>query len=320
MRTRSRTRLWVAGGFVVAALIALLLLLRGCAPEDVTVIAVGDMACSPTDPDYGDGAGVGDACQAKAVSDLALTAGADVFWGLGDYQYELPSAADYEAAYDPTWGRLRSITRPAVGNQELKVNKANTFYDYFGEQAGPREGYYSYDVGAWHVVVLNTNCTTVQGGCGPESPQAAWLREDLQSSGARCVAAYGHHPRWSNGIAGPDPRIETLFSILSDEGVAIYLSGHESDYERFGPLDGEGRPAVGGTAQFVVGTGGQSLYEPGEGDAPWRTAIATVESEFFQAEDHGFLRLELQPDSYSWSFESLGGEIDDAGTRECPQR
>lgn len=321
MDTRRRTRLLVAGGAIVALIVAVLLLLRGCTPEDVTVIAVGDMACAPDDPAYGDGEGEGGNCKAKAVSDLALTVGADALWGLGDYQYELPSAEDFAAAYDPTWGRLREITWPAVGNQELKVHKANTFYDYFGDRAGPREGYYSYDIGAWHVVVLNTNCITVTGGCGPESPQAAWLREDLAGSDARCIAAYGHHPRWSNGIAGPDPRIGTLFSILADEGVSLYLSGHEADYERFEPLDGSGRPSTTGTSQFVVGTGGQSLYEPKEGDAPWRATVDDpVDSEFFQASDHGFLTLRLMPDSYAWSFTSLTGDIEDTGTRDCVER
>jgi hypothetical protein len=317
---RSRSRAGIVLAVTVAVVVAILLLLRGCTPADVRVLAVGDMACSPTDPLYGDGQGEEGSCQAQAVSDRALTEDVDALWGLGDYQYELPSAADYAAAYDPSWGRLRDITYPAVGNQELKVNKANTFYEYFGERAGPRSGYYSYELGAWHVVVLNTNCTTVEGGCGPESPQAQWLAEDLASTGARCIAAYGHHPRWSNGIAGPDPRIATLFSILADNNVALYLSGHEADYERFAPLDGDGLPDPRGTVQFVVGTGGQSVYEPQEGDAPWRVVIDPVESEVFQAREHGYLLLDLKPDSYSWAFRGLSGDILDEGTETCPER
>ncbi len=315
-----RWRVWAPVAAAVVGVVLLLLLLRGCGPADVTVIAVGDMACSPADPDYGDGEGVDNACRAQELSDEALQVGADALWGLGDYQYELPSAVDYETAYDPSWGRLKEITYPAVGNQELKVNKANTFYEYFGERAGPREGYYSYDIGAWHVVVLNTNCTTVEGGCGPESPQAQWLREDLASNAARCVAAYGHHPRWSNGIAGPDPRIGTLFGILADNQVALYLSGHEADYERFEPLSWEGKPDPTGTAQFVVGTGGQSVYTPTIGDAPWRVKAKPVKNEFFNTEEHGYLVLDLRPESYDWRFVALGGEVLDQGSAQCPPR
>ena len=316
----SRRRWVTTAAAALAVVVAVLLLLRGCGPEDITVIAVGDMACAPTDPAYGQGKGVGDECQAKRVSDAAVKVGARAVLGLGDYQYELPSAADYAEAYDPTWGRLKDITNPAIGNQELKVHKANTFYDYFGERAGPRTGYYSYDLGGWHMVVLNTNCTTVEGGCGPESPQARWLAADLASSGARCVLAYGHHPRWSNGIAGPDNRIETLWSILADNKVALYLSGHEADYERFAPLNAKGRTDPQGTAQFVVGTGGQSLYEPQEGDAAWRTATQSVDGAFFQAADHGFLTLDLRGQSYEWRFVTADGTALDSGSAPCPDR
>ena len=151
-----------------------------------------------------------------------------------------------------------------------KVHKANTFYEYFDGQAGPRSGYYSYDLGAWHMVVLNTNCSSVEGGCGPESQQVAWLSEDLANAGDRCVLAYGHHPRWSNGIAGPEPGIGALFEVLADNHVALYLSGHEAHYERYAPMNGLGRPDPTGTVQMVVGTGGQSVYTPALEDAPWR--------------------------------------------------
>lgn len=318
-RAESR-RVLTYGGALLAIAVVLLLLLRGCDQPPITVIAVGDMACAPNDPLYNDGKGEHDACKAKVVSDAALRVRAHSLWGLGDYQYEVPSAAAYTTAYEPTWGRLRAITRPALGNQEFKVHQANTFYDFFGERAGPRTGYYSYDLGDWHVVVLNTNCSEVTGGCGPESPQVAWLRQDLADTDARCVAAYGHHPRWSNGIAGQDGRVATLFSTLVDGRAALYLSGHEADYERFPPLNGTGQPDPEGTVQFVVGTGGQSLYPPEAGDASWRRVTRNVPSEFFQADHHGFVKFVLGAEGYSWAFMTDTDTVLDSGTATCPTR
>ena len=303
---------------MLGALVVLLALLRGCAPvAAVRAVAAGDMACAPTDPRYADGEGSGLDCRARAVSDLAIGLRPDAVLGLGDYQHEVPSAVDYATAYEPTWGRLREITTPAVGNQELKVHEANTFYDYFGDRAGPRTGYFSYDLGGWHVVVLNTNCTSVVGGCGAQSPQVAWLEEDLAASGGRCVLAYGHHPRWSNGIAGPDQSVTTLFDRLVSHGADLYLSGHEADYERFPRLNGTGKAEPTGVRQFVVGTGGQSVYEPEDGDAPWRAFAPEVPSEVMLTADPGVLALTLRDDGYSWEFHSIDGTVKDAGSDSC---
>lgn len=317
-RTRT-TRILAAAVIVVGLAVLALALLRACAPAPVArVIAVGDMACARVDPAFNDGQGTDDECVALRVSDQALAREPDLLLGLGDYQYEVASAADYAAGYAPSWGRLREITRPALGNQELKVNKASTFYEYFGELAPEPPGYTSYDVGDWHVVVLNTNCTVVPGGCGPESPQLAWLREDLAANAGRCILAYGHHPRWSNGIAGPSPLLDPLFAALAEGRVALYLSGHEADYERFGPLDAAGDADPDGVRQFVVGTGGQSLYQPAEGDAAWRSVAEPVASEFFDATHHGFLELALGDGEYSWQFVTDEGTVTDSGSARCP--
>jgi Calcineurin-like phosphoesterase len=312
-------RRWIARGVIVVGLIVLVLaLVRACAPPPVVrVIAVGDMACAPVDPAFNDGAGAGGECQAQAVSDVAVARQPDLVLGLGDYQYEVASEADWAAAYAPSWGRLREVTRPALGNQELKVHKANSYYAFFDDVAVEQPGYTSYDVGSWHVVVLNTNCTVVEGGCGTESPQVAWLRDDLAANSGRCILAYGHHPRWSNGIAGPDSRIAPLWKTLVDGGATLYLSGHEADYERFPPLDDAHQPDPTGVRQFVVGTGGQSLYEPQEGDAAWRDTFDPVPSEYFDAGNHGFLELGLGDGTYSWRFVTADGPITDSGSASC---
>ena len=314
---RRRSRIGWAVAVVGLAVLALALL-RACAPAPVvTVIAVGDMACNPADPNFNDGRGANGECAAQAVSDEAVARQPDLLLGLGDYQYEVASAGDYAAGYAPTWGRLKEITRPAIGNQELKVNKASTFYGYFGEVAPEQPGYYSYDIGDWHAVVLNTNCTVVEGGCGPDSPQLAWLRQDLADNTGRCIVAYGHHPRWSNGIGGPDNRLDPFYTAMVDGGVTLYLSGHEADYERFPPLDHAHQPDPNGVTQFVVGTGGQVLYEPQEGDAPWRDTFEPIPSEFFDASNHGFLELTLEDGSYAWNFVTAGGETVDSGSAPC---
>jgi hypothetical protein len=298
--------------------VVVLALMQSCAPvAPIHLVAAGNMSCSPDDPAYTSGTGTGITCRQLAVSDLALGLHPDTVLGLGNYQYEVPSAKDYATAYDPTWGRLRAITRPAVGNQELKVHDANTFYTYFAEQAGPPAGYYSYELGGWHVVVIDTNCTSVLGGCGPQSPQVHWLVDDLASNSQQCVLAYGHHPRWSNGIAGPDPAVDSLFSTLAEYGVDLYLSAHDADYERFPRLDGTGHPSPGGTRQFVVGTGGQEVYKPAEGDASWRTAFAPTPDEAFDTVDPGVLSLELRADGYSWKFHTLSHGITDNGADTC---
>jgi hypothetical protein len=314
--TRSRPVAAVVA--LLGVLIVLLALMRGCAPIlAVHAVAAGDMACAPDDPRYAAGQGSGTDCRAMAVSDIAVALKPDIVLGLGDYQHELPSAADYAEAYAPSWGRLQSITTPALGNQELKVHDANTFYDYFGDRAGSRTGYWSYDLGGWHVVVLNTNCTAVVGGCGPQSPQVQWLEADLAASPSQCVLAYGHHPRWSNGIAGPDVTVQTLFTTLDHHGVDLYVSGHEADYERFARLDWKGAPSDTGVRQFVVGTGGQAVYTPSEGDAPWRDYGKPVPSEVLLTADPGLLELTLRADGYSWDFHTLTHGVRDSGSDHC---
>jgi hypothetical protein len=167
------------------------------------------------------------------------------------------------------------------------------------------------------VVVLNTNCTVVEGGCGEESPEVAWLKQDLADNVGRCILVYGHHPRWSNGIAGPDSRISPFYDAMVKGGVSLYLSAHEADYERFAPLNAKHEPDPSGVRQFVIGTGGQSLYQPQEGDAAWRKTFDPIPSEFFSAKQHGFLDLELGKGSYTWKFQAVDGSVPDQGTAPC---
>ena len=313
----------------VAIVVALMLGLRACedpSPTTVRAIAVGDMVCDPADPQFNDGRGTAQGCQHQAVSDAAVALKPDALLGLGDYQFEVPDAASYRDVYGPSWGRLRASTIPALGNQEYKVHDANTFRGYFGDRSGPDAGYWATDLGTWRVIVLNSNCTTVQGGCAEGSPQWRWLDSELSTNPARCTVALWHHPRWSNGIAGADARTEDLVRLMANHGVDIGLSAHEADYERFRPMGGDGRANERGIRTFVVGAGGQAVYEPGEGDAAWRARQTSAGSEHFDGRHNGFLELVLAPDRYEWRFHTVpiggavgepGGSVTDRGSAQC---
>ena len=336
-RGRRRRRLVVAtAGLVVIAAVAAVGATLGRAATTATVVRLvvaGDMACDPHDPDLSpDGAGSpdasrprpgtvgarqasGDPCRHDSVARLAVGLRPDLVLGLGDYQHETQTAAAYRDVYEPSWGRLRDITVPVFGNQEYTVANARTFVDYFGDRVVDERGYWSQEVGSWHLVVLNSNCASV-GGCGDGSAQQQWLETDLAGAHG-CVLAAWHHPRWSNGIGGPNERTGALFRTLYRHGVELVLSGHDADYERFGPLDPDGRRDANGVRQFVVGTGGQARYRPTPADTPWRGKITAPGSEFADYDHHGVLELELRPGRWRWSFHTIDADVVDQGEGSC---
>ncbi|WP_236717970.1 metallophosphoesterase [Actinoplanes sp. TFC3] len=288
----------------------------------VRVAVVGDMACDPADPLFAAG---GAHCRSQAVSDLAVALNPAAFLGLGDFQYELPKADAYKTVYGPSFGRLKSKTIPVFGNQEYKVQDANTFTAYFGDRITEKRGYWSTDVGSWHIVVLNSNCSAVAGGCGAGSPQQTWLAKDLAADGKHCALAAWHHPRWSTGIAGPDPRTADLYQTLYDNKVELVLSGHEADYERFPPLNTAGVRDEHGVRQFVVGTGGQAHYRPAAQDDAYDelgnpvVAAGRPAGEFVDYDHHGVLEMSLSEDGYGWSWHPLEAAkpVTDSGSGTC---
>ena len=166
----------------------------------------------------------------------------DAVLTLGDQQYEDGHArASSPGSYDPTWGRLRQITHPAAGNHEYGTADADGYFDYFGEAAGPRgKGWYSVDLGGWHVVALNSNCEDV-GGCGPGSEQLDWLRKDLATHTDQCVLAFWHHPRWSNAKHGDDDEVAPFVEALYEANADVVLTGHDHAYQRFVPREPDGQ-------------------------------------------------------------------------------
>jgi alkaline phosphatase len=231
---------------------------------------------------------------------------------LGDNAYEEGSRRQFRRCYDPYWGRHLDRTRPAVGNHEYGTPDARGYFNYFGSRAGRRgEGWYSYELGEWHVVVLNSNCDEIDGGCEPGSPQLRWLEDDLAASDARCTLAYWHHPRFSSGTRhGSDRATAPFWDVLYEHGADVVLNGHEHHYERFAPQNPAGeRDDDFGIRQFVVGTGGNDAYGFGQ-------VVPTSER---RATDLlGVIRLDLKPSGYQWQFVGADGDdFTDAGGGEC---
>jgi acid phosphatase type 7 len=254
--------------------------------------------------------GAGDiaSCEsARTAATARLVAGIPgTVFTLGDNAYPHGSADDYRRCYQPTWGVERKRTHPVPGNHEYDTHAARSYFDYFGLAAGePGAGYYSYDLGDWHIVALNSNLDM-----GPGSPQERWLRADLAAHATLCTLAYWHHARFSSGTRhGSEPRTAPLWQALYDAGADVVLSGHEHNYERFAPQTADGRAdPVHGIREFVVGTGGGEAYRIGP-------AIANSEA---RDTDAGVLRLTLAPRSYGWRFLAVpGATFSDTGSAPC---
>ncbi len=282
----------------------------GASGPTVTVAAAGDIACDPSNGNFNGGAGTGSACQQGATAEAVAALAPDAVLVLGDNQYEQGTRAQYDVSYAPSWGAFMANTYPVPGNHEYYTSGAAGYYDYFGNRAGdPTKGYYSFDLGAWHVVALNSNCAKV-GGCDAGSPQEQWLRADLAAHPARCTLAYWHHPRYSSGNHGDDAAMTDIWQALADAGADVVLSGHDHDYERFAPQDAHGhRDDAAGVRQFVVGTGGRSHYGL---PAPGPNSQAVSDDTF------GVLSMTLRPDSYDWAFAPIAGQsYSDSGSADC---
>ncbi len=240
----------------------------------------------------------GDIGRCDATSDqdtAALVAGlAGTVATLGDTVYEAGSPEQFAHCYEPKWGRFKARTRPAAGNHDYETPGAAGYFGYFGAAAGAgARGYYSYALGAWHVVVLNSNCAAV-GGCQAGSAQEQWLRADLAAHPSRCTLAYWHHPLFSSGAHGGESEVQPLWQALYEAGAEVVLNGHERLYERFAPQDPAGRPdPQHGLRQFIVGTGGGDLQPD---------VRVTGNGEVANNTTYGVLRLVLRPTGYDWQF------------------
>ena len=268
-----------------------------------TLVAAGDIACGP-DIEVTDRQ-----CQQEATAQLVEGLNPDGVLVLGDTAYETVTV-DSLKSYDASWGRFLDRTHAVVGNHEYYGEGADAYWDYFGDRAGERgEGWYSFDLGSWHVVVLNSECEEVD--CDPDGDQGTWLADDLAGSSARCTVAAFHRPRFSSGDEyGDDESVSPLWQVLQDAGVDVVLNGHEHSYERFAPQRDSGRAtAEEGMAEFVVGTGGRDLRGFDE---------PKPNSEVRWNDSFGVLALTLRADGYDWRFHGTPGTPDvDSGSAPC---
>lgn len=305
MRTSEECR--AAGAVTLLMMAALLVQAGGCArtarvspppvEQSATLVGAGDIAdCRDL---------VGAEATAKLLEQIPGTVMA-----VGDLAYPDGSKENF-ACYDRTWGRVKSRTRPAPGNHEFHAAGATPYFDYFGAAAGePKDGYYSYELGTWHIVVLNSECAAV-GGCEAGSRQERWLREDLAAHPAACTLAYWHRPLFSSGSAhGNEPTVKALWQALYDADGEVVIGGHDHDYERFAPQNAEGvADAARGIREFVVGTGGKN-------QRPWGPIAANSEAR--SIEGFGVLKLTLRPGRYDWQFISEAGKMfTDSGSGVC---
>lgn len=267
------------------------------------VAAAGDIACAP---------GIApseNACKQKATSSLLVRRDPWSVLTTGDNQYEAGRLDDFQRSYSASWGRVKAITRPSPGNHDYNTADARGYFSYFGPVAGRRaKGYYSFDLGDWHLVALNSNCGEV-GGCGRGSPQEKWLRRDLAAHPSTCTLAYWHHPRFSSALHGNSAAPAAFWRALYDAGADVVLNGHDHAYERFAPQDPRQRADRAGIREFVVGTGGRSHYGFGTPEP---------NSEVRNSHTFGVLELTLRADGYDWRFVAeAGGTFEDSGSDTC---
>jgi hypothetical protein len=289
------------------------------ASGDPVIAAAGDIACDPASIDFNLGLGTATGCQEQATSDLLVGQSLAAVLALGDNQYTCAGQNAFLQSYDPTWGRVKSITHPIPGNHEYDssggtdcdpTGQAGGYFQYFGAAAGdPTKGYYSFDVGSWHLIALNSNCGAI-GGCGAGSPEEMWLKADLAAHLNVCTLAYWHHPRFTSGSVGEDAEMAQFWLDLYTAGADIVLNGHAHGYERFAPqTPSESNDPAGGIREFVVGTGGEDLH-----------SFVTSEplSQAQQIGTFGILTLTLHATSYDWRFVPIAGATySDSGSTFC---
>lgn len=255
---------------------------RALSASDPVLVGAGDIASCNTKGD-------------KETAQLLASIPGTIFTA-GDNVYPNGSASDFTKCFQPWWGQFRDRIRPAAGNHDYLTSDASGYFGYFGSSAGdPNRGYYSYDLGTWHIVVINSNIAR-----DAHSPQYAWLQQDLAAHRGANILAYWHHPRFSSGEHGDNTSMEPIWSLLCDAHTDVVIVGHDHDYERFAPMNNDGqRDDANGIREFVVGTGGAT-----------HDHLTHVEpnSQIRNFDTFGVLKLTLHAHSYDWQFIPVAGE------------
>jgi acid phosphatase type 7 len=262
-------------------------------PDEVFVGAGDIAACGVGDPE----------ATARLLDGIPGTV-----FTVGDNAQSTGAAEEYAQCYDPTWGWHRWRTFPTIGNHDWGTAAGRPYFAYFGANAGPPGlGYYSYDLGAGHIVSLNSN---VAAGLG--SAQYEWLEADLAASPADCTLALWHHPVFSSGPNGNSSQMRDVWRLLNQAGADVVLNGHDHLYERFAPQDADAHATPRGLREFIVGTGGYSLYDQ---------ASSQPNSEVLESRTWGVLKLTLKSGSYDWAFVPVARKsLRDSGSAACVAR
>jgi acid phosphatase type 7 len=312
-------RVLLAGALVAAAVALVapsasggrLAATAGARVADPVIAAAGDVACDPTDPSYNGGKGTSTHCRQLATSNLVLAnPGISQALVVGDSQDYCGGLRAYQAAFAPSWGRFLSKIRPVPGNHDYWTSggtdcaqHAAGFFTYYGAAAGDSRGDHAWNVGSWHIIALNGNCSEV-GGCGATSAQGKWLTAHLGSS--RCTLAYWHQPYYT-GAATPVAAYKPFWQILLAAHADVVLAGHVHTYARFAPQNASGAvDRAHGMREFIVGTGGDSIGGP--------LGSTNIEA---NKRSFGILELTLHPASYDWRFVTVDGVTADSGTAAC---
>ncbi len=270
--------------------------------------------------DIGDCTSTGDDLTAMIVDSVLKADSAakvdDAVFSLGDNAYPNGSMQNFTECFTPTWGspdrRIMKKIHPVPGNHEHETGAGAPYYRYFGAPAGdPHKGYYSYELGQWHIIALNSPIEMEPAFTFAErQAQQDWLTADLKSHGSKCTIAYWHHPRFTSGVHGDDVRLKTFWRILYDGGVDLVLNGHDHDYERFLPQSPAGMlDTLTGITEIVVGTGGGALR--GFRSSADRNSVSRIQGHF------GVLKLTLGAGEYRWAFIDTNGRLWDASGGKC---
>jgi len=310
------------------------------------IAAVGDLVCAfgTKVPQIQIKNGHEPVCNPRGVAKLVHDGSYDAFLPLGDLQYSYGGYWRYVKYWDRYYGDVTNITKPVAGNHEGYADftgyakyfgpdrshmPAKVGQVHIGENPGKITGYYSYELGDWHMIALNSqlcmnkmwNLRTYWtnpipgGGCAPSDPQMRWLRKDLAAHPDGCSLAYFHHPRFAllNEEGNGQEKQAPLVDALAAGGVDVVLNGHEHNYQRWGPIDASGELDPQGFVEFVVGTGGNS-YRPLPEESAWPEAVQAAHTGTY-----GVLEMQLNPDGYTFSFVPAAGEepFEDAGSGTC---
>jgi hypothetical protein len=234
--------------------------------------------------------------------------GSGLYFSAGDSSNENGTMYEYQNCFGPSWGQLLPDLRVVPGNHDYYNNPLENYWIYFDGIAGePGKGWYSFQHGDWHIVMLNSNCGYV--GCGPSSEQLAWLKQDLALSKNQCSLAIWHHPRFNSGIAGNADWLYTFWDVLYEYGADVVVNGHDHHYERMAKIDPQGEvDRIFGVRSFIVGTGGASHY-----------GIDRIQpySEMRITDHFGIIQFELKSSNYTWQFINVEGEVMDRGSDVC---